>query len=273
MADTPTKIDLEAYLKRIEFSGPVAPSIDCLTALHEAHRVHIPFENLDIQLGRPIRLDLDSVFGKLVGNCRGGYCFEQNALFAAVLEEIGFQVTRLAARVRSGTTRVLPRTHMFLSVETGGSSWLADVGFGGLGLLHPIPIVMEKVNQQFAWKFRIMPEGELSILQRFMNEAWEDLYAFTREPQLPADYELANYYTSTHPESRFVLTTTAQRATPEAIYILRNREFITMRGEQEETIVIDDDEELLRILREKIGLSFPPGTRFRSLMQTAAGIA
>src|SRR5579863_4240379 len=103
-------LDLEAYLERIGFQGAVAPTLEALEALHYAHATSIPFENLDIQLGRPIKIDLESIQAKLVRRGRGGYCFEQNTLFAAVLERFGFSVTALAARVRKGATRVLPRT-------------------------------------------------------------------------------------------------------------------------------------------------------------------
>ena len=117
---------------------------------------HIPFENLDIQLGRPIRLDLESIQSKLVRGRRGGYCYEQNSLFAAVLERIGFRVTTLAARVRKGASRVLPRTHMLLSVDAADSPWLADVGFGTGGLLKPVAMLPGRASRQFAWNFRLV---------------------------------------------------------------------------------------------------------------------
>src|SRR5271169_2357064 len=104
-------LDLAAYARRIGHPGELAPTLETLKNLHLAHATHIPFENLDILLGQPIRLDLESLWAKLVTGGRGGYCFEQNALFAAVLETIGFRVTRLAARVRMGAAQVRPRSH------------------------------------------------------------------------------------------------------------------------------------------------------------------
>lgn len=112
-----TALDLQAYLRRIGYQGAVEPTRRVLEALHLAHATHIPFENLDILLGRPIALDLASLQSKLVARRRGGYCFEHNLLFAAVLREFGFEPTLLAARVRFRTTAVLPRTHMLLLVE------------------------------------------------------------------------------------------------------------------------------------------------------------
>src|SRR5690606_38423902 len=112
---------------------------------------HIPFENLDVLAGRPIRLDLASLQAKLIGARRGGYCFEQNLLFAAVLAACGFAVTPLAARVRYRTNRVLPRTHMLLRVEVGARRFIADVGFGAEGLLLPVPLEEGRAMRHFAW--------------------------------------------------------------------------------------------------------------------------
>jgi len=133
-------LDLDAYLARIGEKSPLAPTSDALLALHRAHCAAIPFENLDILLGRGISLDLPALEAKLVRGRRGGYCFEQNTLFRAALEAMGFRVTALAARVRVGTTEIRPRTHMLLRIDLPEGAFLADVGFGGDGLVHPIPL-------------------------------------------------------------------------------------------------------------------------------------
>jgi N-hydroxyarylamine O-acetyltransferase len=261
----PSPFDLEAYLCRIAYAGERTPTAAVLGKLHLAHATQIPFENLDIQLGRPIRLDLESLQAKLVRGRRGGYCFEQNTLFAAALEQVGFRVKRLAARVHFGATRTLPRTHMLLCVEAEGRSWLADVGFGGEGLLKPLPLVAGQPVQQFARTYRLQEEGGLWVLQALHGGTWLDYYAFTLEPQLPVDYEPANWFTSTHPDSTFVRTLTAQRQTPEVRFVLRQREFTVVRGDQTQTRTLADDEELLRVLADPFGLAFPAGTRFRAL--------
>jgi len=178
-AREPVALDLEAYLRRIDYAGDLVPSRATLDALHRAHATHIPFENLDILLGVPIRLDLASLQAKLVAGRRGGYCFEQNELFAAVLEKLGFAVTRLAARVRLGSDAVRPRTHMTLGVDVGGARVLADVGFGASGLLLPLAFDAGRPSQQYAWTYRIADEGGRWLLQSRHGEAWEDLYAFT----------------------------------------------------------------------------------------------
>ena len=262
--DVPFSLDLDAYLSRIDHVGPLAPTQQVLERLHLSHATHIPFENLDILLGRPVHLDLDSLQAKLVRHRRGGYCFEQNTLLAAVLEQIGVPVTRLAARVRLAAHRVLPRTHMLLCVEVDGQPWLADVGFGGAGLLQPIPLRAGQTLQQFAWSYRLEKDNDLWILQYLQQGAWTDLYAFTLEPQFPIDYEMANWFTSTHPDSIFVQLLLVQTPRPETRYLLRNREFtVEHAGGGAETRTINDGEDLLAFLAETFGLVFPTDTRFR----------
>ena len=231
-------------------------------AVHLAHATHIPFENLDILLGQPIRLDLESLQTKLVTR-RGGYCFEQNILMAAALETLGFSLTRLAARVRYGTERILPRTHMALLVHFDAIDWLADVGFGAEGLLLPVPFRPGVEARQFAWTYRILDEEGVWTLQSLRGGKWTSLYAFSLEPQLPIDYEVANYYVSTHPESRFVKTLTVQRVAPEARRLLVNREYIVDDGKTTDRRTIASDEEILRLINEVFGLHLPLDTRFR----------
>jgi len=248
--------DLPAYLRRIGYVGEIAPTRQVLEALHLAHATRIPFENIDILLGRPIALDLASIQAKLVHQRRGGYCFEHNLLFAAVLRESGFGLTALAARVRLGTRAMLPRTHMLLLVEAEGRRWLADVGFGGEGLLLPVPFGTGEAAVQYAWTYRVVEEAKSGtwVLQSRRNDVWVDLYAFTLEAQLAVDYEIANHYMSTHPDSRFVRTLTAQLAGPERRMILRNRELTEDRGAVVMTRCLDRDEEMVQTIRETFGL-------------------
>jgi N-hydroxyarylamine O-acetyltransferase len=250
-------LDLGAYLRRVEYDGPREPTPGVLEGLHLAHVTHIPFENLDPFLGRPVRLDLASLQAKLVAGRRGGYCFEQNTLFAAALEALGFRVTRLAARVRSGAASILPRTHMLLEVDAGREPWLADVGFGGEGLLRPVPLTPGRPVPQFHWTYRLTEEPGLWVLQTLRGGAWQDLYAFTREPLYPVDFEVANHFTATHPSSIFVRCLTAQLTTPEAHFVLRNREFSTDRGGAGSARVLVGDEEIRRLLTETFRLDLP----------------
>jgi N-hydroxyarylamine O-acetyltransferase len=255
-------LDLPAYLARIGYTGELRPTAATMAVLHRRHAASIPFENLDVLAGKVPSLDLDSLQAKLVRGGRGGYCFEQNTLFAAVLEAVGFDVTHLAARVRYRTTAILPRTHMVLMVRADGADWLADVGFGGEGLLEPVPFHAPE-SRQFAWTYRLVHEPGQLVLQSRGPAGWADLYAFTREPQLPVDYELANYFVATHPSSPFTRTLTAQLPTPEARHILRDRDYTIDRGGAVTTRTLASDDELRAVLGEVFGLTVAEETRLR----------
>ena len=258
-------LDLDAYLTRIDYSGERNATAETLRQLHRAHVTHIPFENLDIMLGKSIRLDLASLQTKLVRNRRGGYCFEQNALFSAVLEKLGFVVTRLAARVRFGTSEVRPRTHMALKVEADGKSWLADVGFGGWGLLEPIALVDGEESKQGLWSFRLRREREQWVLSCPQCPVGADQFSFTLEPQLPIDYEPPNHFCSTWPQSSFVQLVTAQLPTENVRTILRGDQLSTADASGTRIEKIEGDAAVLQVLRERFDLHFPDGTRFRPL--------
>jgi N-hydroxyarylamine O-acetyltransferase len=259
-----SELDLDAYLKRIDYSGPLDPTLPVLEALHLAHATHIPFESLDVLLGRPVRLDLASLQAKLVAGGRGGYCFEQNLLLATALEALGFEVRHLAARVRHRGDRQLPRTHMLLMVNIAGAATLADVGFGGEGLLLPVPFRAGAECRHYAWTYRLVEEcpGQW-LLQSRRGSDWANLYSFTLEPQTLADYEMANHYTATHPDSPFVRTLIVQLPTPAARHALRDRELVVDRGGGRiERRTLAGDDELLAALDGTFGLRFPAGTRF-----------
>ena len=219
-------LDLDAYLERIAYTGALKADPDTLRGLHRAHAAAIPFENLDIVLGRTIELGLDRVQDKLVRRRRGGYCFEHNLLFGAVLERLGYPVARLAARVQPSGSGI--RTHMALRVVAGGRPWLADVGFGA-SLLEPLPMEPVTVRQD-AWTYRLDPAGpDAWLLQAGRPDGWAELYQFTLEAQRPIDYAVYNHYTATHPRSPFVGQVVVLRTEPQVQYALRGRELTTTR--------------------------------------------
>lgn len=207
-------LDLDAYLARIGFTGEVKPDLDTLRALHRAHIAAIPFENLEIMLGRPVDLGLAALQAKLVRQRRGGYCYEQNLLFAAVLERIGYPVKGLGARVRVGATALRAVTHMLTRVTVeDGQEWLCDVGFGAQGLREPIPLRDGIEARQGPWTFGLMSEDPgVLVLCSLRPGGWEEIYAFTLEGRYPVDYVVMNHYTSTHPRSAFTHRPVVQRA-------------------------------------------------------------
>jgi N-hydroxyarylamine O-acetyltransferase len=255
-------LDLDAYLRRIGHSGPLEPSAEVLSALHEAHVGAIPFENLDVLLGRPIALELEALQAKMVAGGRGGYCFEHNTLFRGALERLGFRVTSLAARVRVGATDIRPRTHMLLLVDLAAGQVLADVGFGGEGPVHPLPLATDRQVGEGGFGHRLRREDGWWVLQGNDTGDWIDLYAFTLEPHYPVDFEMANHFTSTYPNSPFRRNLTAQLSRPRGRVILRNRDLVLRSGGSARSETIRDPEHLLEALDHHFGLSFPKGTRF-----------
>ena len=194
-------LDLDAYLERIGLGG--RPS---LPELHRAHVSSITFENLDPHRGLRVSLGGEDLERKLVAERRGGYCFEQNLLFASALQELGFEVEPMLARVRWGAPpgTVRPRGHLILRVSGDGEVWHADVGFGAGTLLEPIPFGPGAEHEQSGWRFRVVAEGEELVLQSVADGQWSDLYAFIPKPVPFVDLETSNWFTCSHPASPFV---------------------------------------------------------------------
>ena len=263
-------LDRSAYFQRIRFTGPADPSMATLEELHRQHQASIPFENLDVLLGRPVRLDLESLQAKLVAGGRGGYCFEHNTLFAAVLRDLGFAVTTLEARVRPpGQNVLLGRTHGVLQVDLEGRSWLVDVGFGGDGILGPVLLPLDPGarilapgdvagQERHGARHRVAPEGRLRVLQAWSGQGWQDVYAIGPDPVHPVDWAVANHYTSTHPDSVFKRTLTVQDAAPGLRRALRGRTYSENRGGAVQSRELRDGE-ILTLLAEGFGLRLPEG--------------
>ncbi len=249
-------LDLPAYLARIDWSGaPLKPDQQTLGALIAAHTAHIPFENLDVLLGRPPRLDLASLQVKLVRGRRGGYCFEQATLFAAVLEAIGFRVARHTARVvLSAPRHAAPRTHMFLVVTLpDGRRVVADPGFGSLVARLPVPLDGTPTATH-----RVVRDGPYHVLQAGGESDWIDAWVTTLDVDHPIDFELGNHYTATHPDSPFVNRLMFRAFVPGGRVTLMNRE-VTRRadGTQGSTVTLPDRRALRLLLAELMGVDLP----------------
>jgi N-hydroxyarylamine O-acetyltransferase len=217
-------IDLDAYLARIGYDGPRMPTAAVLRELHRLHPQTIAFENLDPLLRRPVRLDLPSLEAKMVRSGRGGYCFEQNTLFAAALRALGFGVREATGRVRYGVADgvTLPRTHAVLLVEAEGDTWAADVGFGGNVLTAPLLLNSREPQQTPHEAARLREETGRLVVEVLISGTWTALFAFDFSETVPADYELANWFTAGHPNSRFVNGLTAARSAAGARYALND---------------------------------------------------
>jgi N-hydroxyarylamine O-acetyltransferase len=252
-------IDLDAYLARTGLTAAPAPDAAGLAHLHAAHLAAIPFENLDVVAGRPIRLDLESLEAKLVAGRRGGYCFEHAALFHAVLDRLGFRSQLLMARVRLGAP---PRdgglTHALLRVETPSGAMLADTGFGMDGPWHPIPLLPDLVNHTPGAAHRLRQEAGQWVLEGDVGgDDFEDLYAFTLEPHPIADLEIASHWVATHPDSPFTRTLTVQRIAADRRLCLRGRVLEIHRADGIESRRIADLYALRVTIEREFGIALP----------------
>lgn len=223
-----SKIDLDAYFRRIGYDGPRAPTLALLRALHALHPAAIPYEGTDVLLGRPIDIAPEAIFDKMVRRRRGGYCFEQNGLFRAVLVALGFDVEAYLGRVLwfLGPGDPLPlRTHMSLKVTVEDEGWLADVGFGGAVMSAPLRISDHEPQRTRDGTYRLTPLGPDLKLELQSTNRWIPMVMITPVPQLDVDFIAPNWYTSTHPRSTFRNRLLACRATADVRYSLINNRY------------------------------------------------
>jgi len=259
-------MDLEPYFQRIGYVGSRTPNLATLHALTRAHTTTIPFENLDVLLGRRISLEPDALMQKLVHDRRGGYCFEQNGLFLAVLQEMGFDARPLSARVRIDRPRdyTPPRTHIFVRVELEGESFLTDVGVGAHSLTGAIRLNTETPQETPHETRRIVKEDGRWFHQMLMGGEWKDICEFTLEEMPMIDRELGNWFTSAHPVSHFRNRLIVARASDNGErHTLLNDELKVRDREGKATVTkLGSRAELLSALRSRFGLEFSPETRF-----------
>jgi len=251
-------IDLDAYFARIGWGGGTSPTLDTLSGLLRAHMAAIPFENLDVLLGRPVRLDLEGLQEKLVRSRRGGYCFEHGTLFAAALESLGFRPVRHAARVVLIATRATsPRTHMFLVVPLAEGRFVVDPGFGTLAPATPVPLVdagTAPPEQSSHWMAR---DGDYWVLRARTAEKVVDAWVTTLDLDNPIDFEMGNYYTSTHPASPFANRIMMRALTKNGRVAVMNRDVTVWSGGELRQSRLADRAALRALLIEHFGFDLP----------------
>lgn len=258
-------MDLDAYLARIGYAGPRAPTRDTLAGILRAQVQTIPFENLDVLLGRPIRTDADSLRRKLVHDRRGGYCFEQNHLLLYALRALGFTAEPMIARVRWQVPAEVATglTHMLVRVTLDDRDWLADAGMGSLSLTAPLEM-RDSLQQETPHDRRrlVRRDGHFAQQVLFAGE-WQDVNLFRPETAAAVDLEMGNWYSHTHPQAHFRNNLMVARATSGGRRTLFNREFTerTRDGSATKREIANADE-LLAVLAEHFDLPFPAGTRF-----------
>ncbi|MGH2404722.1 MAG: arylamine N-acetyltransferase family protein [bacterium] len=248
-------LDLDSYLRRIGYDGPQAPTQATLWAVHAAHIEAVPFENLDIHAGRPIVLDEDALFDKIVRRHRGGFCYELNGLFSVLLTELGFRVTRLSAGVLDDAGVFGPEfDHMTLLVDLE-NRWLADVGFGD-AFWEPLRLDDPHEQTQRGRRFTIAHDGHLGTLHFEYAQGKPEGYRFSFQPRQFVEYESMCHYHQTSPDSPFTRGRFVTKATPTGrITLSETRVIVTERGQRNERLLAEGEWE--RILQEEFGISRP----------------
>ena len=260
-------VDLDGYLKRVGYDGDLAPTEATLRALHRAHTTSIPFENLEIMLGRPVELGVDAIQAKLVAQQRGGYCFEHTWLFAAVLERLGFEVTALTGRVTLGNPKILPATHALLHVRTPDQprsepAWLCDVGFGG-GPLEPLRFRDGEEVEQDGWGFRLLKGRTVTTwsphtvgweLHQRGSDGWVQRHTFAMAEAFRVDFDLGSYFVSTSTHSPFTRRPFVQKFTTDALRILDGTTLTIIRPDGAKETASLSPEELPALLADDFGI-------------------
>ncbi|MGJ3245189.1 MAG: arylamine N-acetyltransferase family protein [Elainellaceae cyanobacterium] len=255
-----TTIALDDYFQRIGYQGDRSPTLQTLTAIHYCHTQAIAFENLSPLLRQPVLLDLNSLQNKLVYSERGGYCYEQNLLFHSALTALGFTVKGLAARVLWGFPAgiIRPRTHMVLLVTVQGKPYLADVGFGGFTLTTPLAFEVDVEQPTPHEPFRLVLSNQVYVMQVYVAQEWQSIYCFDLQEQHLPDYEVSNWYVSTHPQSLLTNSLLAARPDPHCRYTLRDNQFkIYHLNGKIESQTLTTVKELGKVLTNEFRLTLP----------------
>jgi len=235
-------LNVPAYLERIACAGPVVPTTEVLRDLHRAHMLSVPFENLDIALGRKIVCDEDAFIRKIVERRRGGFCYELNGAFAGLLRAIGFKVTLLSARVSREDGTASPEfDHLALRIDLD-EPWLADVGFGD-SFLEPIALRPGAEGSHDGRRYRIVDCGSSLRMERAERAgAWKGQYSFTLKPRSLNDFAAMCHYHQTSPESPFTRKSVCSRATPDGrITVADGKLILTHNGIREERLLASDE--------------------------------
>lgn len=263
-------MEVPKYLERIKYQGPLEPTLETLQGLHEAHMLAVPFENLDIPLGRHIELDERGFWRKIVEERRGGFCYELNGLFAWLLRALGFRVSLLSAAVMGGNGEYGPEfDHLALLVHLE-EDWLADVGFGEsfrrpLLLEEPLEQLQERGAYRFVREARAGDDGELWMVQAWHEEAgkgeddridgeWRPSYRFTLQPHELKDFAEMCQYQQYAPDSHFVGRSVCSLARVDGRITVSNRRLIVTRNEERSERDLSSEEELRDVLARKFGV-------------------
>ena len=263
------QFDQAAYLRRIKYDGETEPTVDTLKALHHAQLYTIPFENFDIQLGRDINLNTETIFEKLVHKRRGGYCFELNGIFLMALKSMRFDVRALLGRVHITGTPT-GRGHQIELITIKGRQWIADVGFGADTPRTPIPLELNQPTTHDGLTVRLVSDDHFGImLQSLKEEGWINLYSFDLGYVCSADIDCGNYFASTHPSSLFVFARVAALPVENGVITLFNNTLKEMVAGKEIVQELPEGQAYLDALKSHFGIELDtPYEQLRSLPES-----
>jgi len=246
---------VQKYLERIGYNGPLDGSARTLSALQEAHVHTVPYENLDILMGRRLSLEIPDLYQKIVVHRRGGYCFELNGLFGWLLRKLSYPVTDYFARFLRDETTIPMRRHRVLRVEAEGQTYICDVGVGGPSPARPLLLVESLVQRQGDEAYRFQKDPLLGwVVQEFRHGEWSPYYSFTEDPQLPVDFVATSYYCETSPDSIFRKEAMISIRTAEGRNTVAGKEFRIFSRDGVRTFVPETEEAYREALRTYFGI-------------------
>ena len=259
--------DPDRYLSRLGFTTTPPPTMETLRTLQLRHTAAFPFETIANLLYAPVSIDLPSLERKLLHDGRGGYCFELNSLFLALLQTLGFEARALTARVIMGAEAgtVTARSHMLNLVRVEGVDHVVDVGFGGMVPTAPLRLDTELAQATPHEDYRVLErDGTYAVHARVLDE-WRALYVFDLQRQASIDLEVANWYVSTHPRSAFAGQLRVARTGAGLRRTLNGRRFTLHRlGQPSEHRELRDADAVIEVLRDAFELRVPDGPALRS---------
>jgi N-hydroxyarylamine O-acetyltransferase len=249
-------LNVPAYLRRINYAGPAVPTPEALKEVHRAHLFAVPFENLDIHLARRIVCDEAGFLRKIVNERRGGFCYELNGAFAALLRALGFKVTLLSARVARSDGGDSPEfDHLTLRVDLD-EPWLVDVGFGD-SFLEPLRLKATVEQPQIGRIYRLREVDGVFGLEVMADDKWKREYSFTLQPRQLSEFAAMCHYHQTSPESHFTRKRICSLPTPEGRLTLSDTTLIETRNGVRQERMLSGEDEWRAKLHELFGVTLP----------------
>ncbi|MFS2096298.1 arylamine N-acetyltransferase [Pseudomonas sp. Pseusp11] len=266
----PRLTNLALYLQRLGFDAPPVPTLETLRQLQLRHTGAFPFENLTTLLGQPVLIDLPSIEQKVLHDGRGGYCYELNNLFLALLQTLGFEARGITGRVVMNQPEGAwtARTHRLSLVILDGVRYITDVGFGGM--VPTAPLMLDTDVEQLTphEPYRIEQHADGYTLRANVGGEWRAMYIFDLQRQEDIDYTLGNWYVSTHPESSFVKQLMVARTGEGWRRTLNNGSFAIHRmGSESERRQVTDVDELIGLLEREFDIRVPEKEALKPVLE------